>query len=369
MDHASSSLPCFSQLLKQYPCDSTTLVLVAHMMDTSIPFVLGLAETLDVHLVIPIPYSVTEGARDVIAARVPVASVSALDALPAKLLSAVQAACSCKQNVVLQDVGGYAAGHINKLAEESSLAGVVEDTFQGHWRYAEQAIVRCPVLSIANSPLKALENRQVGRSLAFSLESLLRQYFWKPLNETNILLLGYGGIGRPTAVSLRERGARVCVNDIDPIRKAELVVDGFSTPNRAAAFRQADVVLGVSGQQSITSEDFEQLSDGAILASGSSKQVEIDVNWLLGEAKMLSNDGIVQQVALRGKIVNLLNSGMPINFLHQSVMGEVLDLIYSELYMCVRRVSRGEAPPGMGGLPSAIQRKIAEVWCSKHAVV
>ena len=120
-----SPLPCFSHFLERYPCHDTTLVLVAHMLDTSIPFVLGLAKALEIHLVIPIPYSVTESARSAIAAQVPVARISALDALPAEVIGAVRTACSCKQNVVLQDVGGYAADHVEKLATLSKTASRV----------------------------------------------------------------------------------------------------------------------------------------------------------------------------------------------------------------------------------------------------
>jgi hypothetical protein len=40
----------------------------------------------------------------------------------------------------------------------------------------------------------------------------------------------------------------------------------------------------------------------------------------------------------------------------------VLDLVYTELYMCIRKLSGGECPRGLQALDRAEQEAIADVW-------
>jgi adenosylhomocysteinase len=238
----------------------------------------------------------------------------------------------------------------------------VEDTMQGHWRYQAIGDLACPVLSIAESPLKALENRQVGRAIAYSLETILRSRFFRIPVETKVGILGYGGIGEATAASLTGTGARVLIYDPNPIRMARAFVEGLNTLERAALMREADVLIGVSGQRSITADDVTLLKDGAILASGSSKRVEIDVDGLYAAADDVTTDLGLTRLMIGGKTIWLVNDGTPINFADQGVLGHVLDLVYTELYMCIRKLSEGRCPPGLQTLDRAEQEAIADVW-------
>ena len=118
----------------------------------------------------------------------------------------------------------------------TNFAGVVEDTMQGHWRYQAIGDLACPVLSIAESPLKALENRQVGRAIAYSLETILRSRFFRIPVETKIGILGYGGIGEATAASLRGSGAQVLYLRSEPDTHGTCVRRGFQRPGPGNVF-------------------------------------------------------------------------------------------------------------------------------------
>jgi adenosylhomocysteinase len=108
------------------------------------------------------------------------------------------------------------------------------------------------------------------------------------------------------------------------------------------------------------------LKDGVVLLSGSSKQVELDVQALDLHGSLMIEQPPVKHYEMHGRNVFLLNDGQPINFLEQSVLGRVLDLVYTELYMCVRELSLGDAPAGLGRLDMNRQREIAEVWRTYH---
>jgi adenosylhomocysteinase len=143
---------------------------------------------------------------------------------------------------------------------------------------------------------------------------------------------------------------------------ARAFVEGLNTLERAALMREADVLIGVSGQRSITADDVTLLKDGAILASGSSKRVEIDVDGLYAAADDVTSDLGLTRLMIGGKTIWLVNDGTPINFADQGVLGHVLDLVYTELYMCIRKLSEGRCPPGLQTLDRAEQEAIADVW-------
>jgi adenosylhomocysteinase len=361
-------LPALLHHVSHYPCPPSSLVLLTHVLDTAVPFVQAVAETTKLEAVVGIPYSTMPTAhaqmvRDGRRVLIPDDLVGLPELARHEILSASRRTNS---PVVLQEIGGYCADLVDELVHANAISGVVEDTKQGHWRYASQASLPCPVLSIAESPLKALENQQVGRAISHALESILRRYFHRLMRETRVGILGYGGIGEATAGALAALGARVAVFDTCGIRMAKAALDGHGHLQRDEILRTSDVVLGVSGYCSIKTPDFDLLRPGVFLASGSSKQVEIDLATLSERGSIIEDDGIVKEYDIDGKSVILLNDGMPINFLEQSILGRVLDLVYTELYMCVREIALGNAPTGLTELDIAQQREIAETWRALH---
>ena len=220
--------------------------------------------------------------------------------------------------------------------------------------------------TIADSPLKALEDRQVGRAIAHALDTILRRSFFRLIAESRVGVLGFGGIGEATAASLAAAGAHVSVFDVCDIGMARATMVGFATPSREELLRTSDVLVGVSGHRSLSAADLPLLKDGVVLLSGSSKQVEIDVQALEAHGSLMNERPPVKHYEIHRRNVFLLNDGQPINFLEQSVLGRVLDLVYTELYMCVRELSLGRVPTGLGRLHVNRQREIAEVWRTYH---
>jgi adenosylhomocysteinase len=357
-------LPVLAHHVERYPCKPASVVFVTHVLDTAVRFVELIASTADIASIVAIPYSTTTSARDKLCTQFDLLEpVTAADMMIA-VSDAVRAALarSVERNVIVQEIGGYCASRIAQLARRTNFGGVVEDTMQGHWRYQAIADLACPVLTIAQSPLKALENRQVGRAIAYSLETILRTRFFRIPVETRIGVLGYGGIGEGTAASLSAMGARLAVYDPNPIRMARAFVEGLNAQDRDVVLREADVLLGVSGQRSISADDVALLKDGAILASGSSKRVEIDVEGLCAAADDVTTELGLTRLTIGGKTLWLVNDGTPINFADQGVLGHVLDLVYTELYMCIRKLSEGTCKPGLQTLDLVEQEAIADVW-------
>jgi adenosylhomocysteinase len=359
--------PTLTEATRAYPMPDARLVLVAHILDTAVPFVRSLSTVMPVEAVIAVPYSARPDACGILGEELPVhvpEDIAEVGPLAARL--AARAADRAGGKVVIQEVGGYCAHLLDELATTPGLRGVVEDTKQGQWRYEQHQPLSLPVFTIADSPLKALEDSQVGRSIAYSVEHLLRTRFFRLVSELRVGVLGYGGIGTATARCLRSHGSRVGVYDVDPIRMSQAVVDGHEPFPREELLRWADVIVGVSGHRAFTADDLDLLRDGAILASGSSKQIEFDVPGIRARGELKREQGEVAELGYQGRTVFLLNDGRPVNFLHQSILGNVLDLVYSELYLCTRELARTSWSAGLHRLDPGLQQDLAQRWTRNH---
>jgi len=357
-----SSLPVLRQTIAAEGDADCRLVLITHVLDTAVPFVRMLAEHAGLAAVVAVPYSVSDAALEVLTS-VPVhvpATIGAVGELAATI--ALDAASDGGDPVVLQEVGGYCAGWANRLAELPGIRGVVEDTKQGQWRYEELGALPLPVFTIADSPLKALEDVQVGRAVATSVERLLRRHFYTMLAERRVLVLGYGGIGTALAEHVRRTGARVAVYDPDEIRMSAAVVHGHAVGERKALLSWADMIIGVSGHRSLEATDAEYLRDGVVLASGSSKQVEFDMPGLRAAASESAGEKEFESHSIAGRVVHILNEGKPVNFLEQSILGGILDLVYSELYLCTKNLADRRYLPGLHRAAPAQQQQLARRW-------
>ncbi|WP_007024003.1 NAD(P)-dependent oxidoreductase [Saccharomonospora iraqiensis] len=356
-------LPVLNTMIHRRPCPELSLVLVTHLLDTAVPFVRALASAMSVHAVVAVPYSLRDSAHEALAGLVPVHTPSTLSEIgPLVARLSAEALERTGRSVVVQEVGGYCATTLDDVAGHHRFLGVVEDTHQGQWRYEERQPLRYPVYTIADSPLKDLENRQVGRSLAYSMDHLLRTRFFRHVGETSIAVLGYGGIGSALAATLRALGSEVAVYDTDDIKTSRAMVDGHLTMPRDRILGWADVVLGVSGTRSFTVDDLAYVRDGTILASGSSKKVEFDVDGMRSRGVVEQEDDVMAELIAADRRVFLLNDGRPVNFLAQSVLGNVLDLIYSELYLCTRNLGLEDRGPGIHRLDAGLQQEIARTW-------
>jgi len=355
----ASGLPVLAEVIRRWPIRPCQLVLVTHLLDTAVPYVQALAAVMELNRVVAVPYSVRRSAAALLTGQ-PVCVPSSLDELAQVV---VDAACRATTlgSVIVQEVGGYCAPWVRQLARAGVL-GVVEDTKQGQWAYQRQTPLPLPVFTIADSPLKALEDVQVGRSIAYSVDRLLRTRFYRLLAECRVTVLGYGGIGTALVDHLQRHGARVSVYDPDPVRMAAAVLRGARVGERAELLNGAEVIIGVSGHRALTAEDIDLLPDGAVLASGSSKQVEFDVPGLLARANATVTVDEVTELAAGDRTIYLLNEGKPVNFLEQSVLGRVLDLVYSELYLCTAQLACLPHRPGLRRLQPDLQAKLAGIW-------
>lgn len=178
-----------------------------------------------------------------------------------------------------------------------------------------------------------------------------------------VAVVGFGDIGSAAARALQGRMAHVMVHDVDPIRQASAKLEGFRVGSLAECIATSNLILGCSGSRSLTSDVLHYAADGAVFASGSSKQVEIDVDFFLQEGVEIESNGELTVCYHDGRQRFLLNEGKPINFLDGSAIGSTLDLVYTELYACTEAIAQRRVhSSGLLSLSPDEQREIAKMW-------
>ncbi|WP_345620987.1 adenosylhomocysteinase [Streptomyces ziwulingensis] len=268
--------------------------------------------------------------------------------------------------VVLLDVGGYFAPTIDALCDRFTgrILGVVEDTENGHRRYAERDKLPCPVVSVARSPLKDPEDFLVGQSVVFSAEALMRGRGDIPHGRP-ALVIGFGKLGSSIARLLHGKGVQVTVYDVDPVRQAQALSQGFTVArDRDTALRGAGLVLCATGAVSLRGEDFATLRNGAYVATVTSSEDELDLAALPRVYQRAPQGEHVTRYSTTGHYFYLLNGGNAVNFLHGAHVGPFIFLVQSEILAAIRLLSRGGLGAGMHEVGADDRATIAATWLS-----
>ncbi|MFH8986701.1 adenosylhomocysteinase [Streptomyces sp. NPDC017940] len=347
------------------PAERPTSFLITHLLPERPAFVRGVARVTELRALLPKPKSVhAEALRQV------ESDGYACDRLTRELFGDPDRAVryldmrAAGRPVVLLDVGGYFAPSIEALCTRFTgrILGVVEDTENGHRRYADLDKLPCPVVSVARSPLKDPEDFLVGQSVVFSTEALMRGR-GDILNGRAALVIGFGKLGSSIARLLHAKGVRVTVYDIDPVRRTQALSQGFTVAHdRAAGLGDAGLVLCATGALSLSAEDFPRLRNGAYVATVTSSEDELELAGLPDVYERTTIDEHVTRYLTTGHYFYLLNGGNAVNFLHGASVGPFIHLVQAEILAAIAALARGALDPGMHEAGPADRAAIATTW-------
>src|SRR5688572_28890531 len=79
---------------------------------------------------------------------------------------------------------------------------------------------------------------------------------------------GFGDVGKGSAASLRNGGARVLVTEIDPICALQAAMEGYEVVTMEDAVARADIFVTATGNEAvITGEHMAAMKDKAIVSN------------------------------------------------------------------------------------------------------
>ncbi len=273
-----------------------------------------------------------------------------------------------KRLLVIED-GGYHYQVIRRLYEEypvlkDRVMGAVEQTTSGTVRgynLAQNQGYWYPHLSVSRSKIKMnIEARFISERVVEELSRFL--YGINTFYEFHeILVLGYGVIGRGVAQLLKARAVDIRVYDTDPDIMEVARNDGHQTVSSAdyGGFSTDTIIIGNTGFASLDEHMlscfFEGEGRNLYLASSSSQDVEFKtfLEMISGERLLprgvelkaiyafAGSDEYVFKCADRNgneikKSVFLIAKGRPVNFFRKNVISLtncMIDLIFAQMIM------------------------------------
>ena len=172
------------------------------------------------------------------------------------------------------------AGRWHRIAE--SVKGVTEETTTGVHRlyhFAEQGVLPFPAMNVNDAVTKSKFDNKYGTR--HSLLDGINRGTDMLVGGKNVLVCGYGDVGKGCAEALAGQGARVQVTEADPINALQALMDGFDVVATESVIADVDIVITATGNKDvITFEHMQQMKNHALLGNIGHFDNEIDMHSL-----------------------------------------------------------------------------------------
>jgi adenosylhomocysteinase len=247
------------------------------------------------------------------------------------------------------------------------LAGT-EETTTGVIRLKAMAADRAlkfPVVAVNEAQTKHLFDNRYGTGQS-TLDGILR--------ATNILIAGrqvvvagYGWVGKGIAARMAGHGAHVAVIEVDPIRALEALMDGFQVMTVAQAAPWGQLFITATGNVNVfRREHFAAMREGAIMANSGHFDAELDLAALreMAEGNVREVRNNVQEFDLGGKRVNLIAEGRLVNLgAAEGHPAAVMDMSFANQALSAEYVAKhhAELKPAVYVVPEAIDAEVARL--------
>ena len=167
-------------------------------------------------------------------------------------------------------------------ASVKAIKGVSEETTTGvHRLYhlAKQGKLPFPAINVNDSVTKSKFDNLYG--CRESLVDAIRRATDVMLSGKVACVAGYGDVGKGSAQSLRNGGARVLVTEIDPICALQAAMEGYEVVTMEQAAPKADIFVTATGNKDvITVDHMRDMKDRAIVCNIGHFDNEIQVSSL-----------------------------------------------------------------------------------------
>ena len=354
----------FNRVLSKFPItEEICSVVITHLLPDR-PYLLeAVNKAAEVISVIPKPKSICPTVKGWISHLYPIDQLSRSDIDKTDgFINLIRPRLKGRK-VVLLDIGGYFSKSFKKIdhALDNCILGVIEDTENGLQKYTSSVISK-PVISVARSPLKNPEDFLVGQSIVFSTEALLREQ-GDILHGRTACVIGYGKLGRSIAELLNARHVRTVVYDIDPIKSVEAMSHGFTvSPSLSHALKGSGIIFCATGNFAVKAEDFENIDDGAYIATVTSSDDELQLQEIKEKYTINMITDYIAQYRNKQHVVYVLNRGQAINFIHGAAVGPFIYLIQAEILASISILLNNNVKLEIIENNKDMRCKIASIW-------
>src|SRR5512140_2334661 len=191
----------------------------------------------------------------------------------------------------------------------------------------------------------------------------------------NVVIAGYGWVGRGIASRMAGHGAHVAVVEVDPVRALEALMDGYQVMTVGQAAPWGDLFVTATGNINVfRREHFAAMKDGALMANSGHFDAELDLPALreMAEGHVRDVRKDVQEFDLGGKRVNLVAEGRLVNLgAAEGHPAAVMDMSFANQALAAEYVVQhhAELTPQVYVVPEAIDAEVARLKLAALGIV
>lgn len=164
------------------------------------------------------------------------------------------------------------------------------------------------------------------------------------ISGKNVVVAGYGHVGKGIARRAAGLGANVIVTEVDPIAALKAKMDGYLVSKMNKAAEVGDLFITTTGcKDVIIDRDIGKMKDGAILANAGHFNVEISIPGIEAQTvnKKEINDSTMQYTLKSGRRVYLLGEGRLVNLAAaEGHPSEVMDMSFANQFLSVLKLAQ-----------------------------
>ena len=295
-------------------------------------------------------------------------------------------------NMILDDGGDLTAMVHDKFPEMlESIHGISEETTTGVHRLnemVENGELKVPAINVNDSVTKSKNDNKYG--CRHSLNDAIKRATDMLLSGRKALVIGYGDVGKGSAMSLRQEGMVTRVTEIDPICAMQACMDGYEVVSpyvngqnnnddesiNKSLLQDTDLIVTTTGNVNVCDKHIlNNLKSGSIVCNIGHFDNEIDTaymrdKWTWEEIKPQvhkiyrdSKDSSNYLILLsEGRLVNLGNAtGHPSRIMDGSFANQVLaqKFLYEQAFASINDESVKEDMITVQVLPKELDEEVA----------
>ncbi|MGC1932181.1 MAG: adenosylhomocysteinase [Candidatus Nitrosopolaris sp.] len=256
--------------------------------------------------------------------------------------------------------------HKNMNGSKSVIYGGTEETTTGVVRLRalqNAGKLKYPIIAVNDAETKHDFDNVYGTGQS-ALDGIIRATNIL-LAGKNIVVAGYGHVGKGIAKRAAGMGGNVIVTEVDPIAALKAKLDGFSVSQMISASGIGDVFITTTGCKDVIAEgDIPKMKDGAILANAGHFNVEISIPAIDAQSTSSTqiNEHTMQYNLKSGSRIYLIGEGRLVNLAAaEGHPSEVMDMSFANQFLSVIKLaeSKGSMKPLVYDIDRSQDKQIA----------
>jgi adenosylhomocysteinase len=258
--------------------------------------------------------------------------------------------------------------HQERAGQVKDVLAGTEETTTGVIRLramAADGALGYPVIAVNEAQTKHLFDNRYGTGQS-TLDGILRATNLL-IAGRNVVIAGYGWVGRGIALRMAGHGGHVTIVEVDPIRALEALMDGYQVMTAADAAAWGDLFITATGNVNVfRREHFEAMKDGAVMANSGHFDAELDLQALrdMAEGHVREVRNNVQEFDVGGKRLHLIAEGRLVNLgAAEGHPAAVMDMSFANQALAAEYVVKhhGELEKRVYGVPASMDAEVARL--------